>query len=101
NGASLPNQRRDWIKFMVAQEQKYWKTMRDHLKKMIGYRGIVFGTIISTSTPNAQAGMDVVDTHSYWEHPQFPGDAWDSNNWLINNRSIVNHLDNALTGLAV
>jgi len=101
NGASLPNQRRDWIKFMVAQEQKYWKTMRDHLKKTIGYRGIVFGTIISTSTPNAQAGMDVVDTHSYWEHPQFPGDAWDSNNWLINNRSIVNHLDNALTGLAV
>ncbi len=100
-GPSLPNQRRDWVEFMVAQEQWYWKTMRDYLKKTIGYRGLVFGTIISTSTPNAQSGMDVVDTHSYWEHPQFPGDAWDPNNWFINNRSIVNHLDNALTGLAV
>ncbi len=101
NGASLPNQRRDWITFMVAQEQWYWKTMRDHVKKTIGYPGLVFGTIISTSTPNAQSGMDVVDTHSYWEHPVFPEAAWDPVRWTINNRSMVNHLDNALTGLAV
>lgn len=100
-GGSLPGQRRDWVRYLVDTEAAYWKTMRDYVKTTLGYKGLVFGTIVSTSSPNLQAALDVVDTHAYWQHPQFPGTAWDPNNWTIENVSMVNALDNTLTGLAV
>ncbi|MEZ5275140.1 MAG: carbohydrate binding domain-containing protein [Opitutaceae bacterium] len=82
--------RRDWVRFLVDLENRYWEEMRHHIKETIGYQGLVFGTIISNSPPNVQARLDVVDSHAYWQHPEFPGIPWDADNWTINNVSMVN-----------
>lgn len=89
-GATL-GQRRDWVRFALDLEKKYWDEMRRYVKEELGYRGIVFATIISNSPPNTQSGMDAMDSHAYWQHPQFPsGQDWSPDNWTVNNVSMVN-----------
>jgi hypothetical protein len=89
-GATL-GQRRDWVNFALDLERNYWDEMRRYVKEELGYRGIVFATIISNSTPNAQGGMDAMDSHAYWQHPQFPaGQDWSPDNWTVTNISMVN-----------
>ena len=90
-GATL-GQRRDWVQFALDLEKRYWNEMRRYVKEDLGYPGIVFATIISNSPPNAQSGMDAMDSHAYWQHPQFPaGQAWSPDNWTVNNVSMVNN----------
>ena len=90
SGATL-EQRKDWVRFALQMERKYWEEMRRYLKEDLGYAGIVWGTIISNSPPNAQAAMDAMDSHAYWQHPQFPaGQDWNPDNWTVNNVSMVN-----------
>ena len=33
-----------------------------------------------------------MDSHFYWQHPNFPGTAWDPSNWTLPNTSMVNNL---------
>ena len=82
--------RRDWFRFLLQTEENYWKTMRDHVKITLGSQSLIFGTIIGCSTPNLMANFDVVDTHSYWQHPSFPGIPWDSVDWYVKNSAMVN-----------
>jgi hypothetical protein len=35
--------------------------------------------------------MDFVDTHTYWDHPNFPRKAWDSKDWVIDNDAMVDN----------
>lgn len=102
-GTGTLEQRRDWTRFLLHLERAYWTGMRDHIKGACGYAGLVFGTIIANSPPNEQAQLDVVDTHSYWQHPVFPANAdWDPLNWTVNNVSMVNSPTNStLTSLAL
>jgi hypothetical protein len=102
-GSATLEQRRDWTRFLLQLERTYWTAMRDHIKTTCGYGGLVFGTIISNSPPNEQARLDVVDSHSYWQHPQFPANSdWDPVNWTVNNVSMVNSpASSTLSGLAV
>ncbi|GIU77877.1 MAG: hypothetical protein KatS3mg005_1115 [Bryobacteraceae bacterium] len=89
-GATL-GQRRDWVRFALDLEKKYWDEMRRYVKEELGYRGVVFATIIANSPPNAQSGMDAMDSHAYWQHPQFPaGQDWSPDNWTVTNVSMVN-----------
>lgn len=89
-GSSTAAQMEDWFRYMLASEATYWDTMYDYLKTDLGFEGLVFGTIVSNSPAGMQARMDVVDSHYYWQHPVFPGQAWDPNNWNIPNTSAVN-----------
>lgn len=93
--------RTDMVRFLWDTEKRYWETMRRCVKEEVGYKGIVIGTIIGCSTPNLQAGFDAADAHAYWEHPEFPGRPWDSENWTIRNRSIVNTPGGVLGMLAM
>ena len=36
-----------------------------------------------------QKEMDFIDNHSYWDHPQFPDNPWDRNDWVINNTPML------------
>ena len=36
-----------------------------------------------------QAQLDVVDAHSYWQHPHFPHRPWDMNDWTVKNVSMA------------
>ncbi len=94
--------RRDWLRFLRDLESSYYAEMVGHLRTNIGYTGLIFGTIMACSPATVQAGMDVIDGHAYWQHPQFPGQPWDSLNWYEPNISMVNTLadDNTLAGLA-
>lgn len=94
--------RRDWLRFLRDLEYDYYRAMLAHLRGSIGYNGLVFGTIMSTSPATVQSRLDVIDGHAYWQHPQFPGADWDSHNWFEPNISMVNTLgnDNTLAGLA-
>ncbi len=100
-GATL-GQRRDWVRFALDLERKYWEEMRRYVKEDLGYRGIVFATIIANSPPNTQAAMDAIDSHAYWQHPQFPsGQDWNPDNWTVDNVSMVNNpAGSTLAGIA-
>lgn len=102
SGAATAGQTRDWIACLLALETTYWDTMKLHVTSTLGYRGIVWGTIISNGTPNTQAGLDAMDSHAYWQHPQFlEGRDWDPDLWTVDNSSTVNSpASNTLTGIA-
>jgi hypothetical protein len=94
--------RRDWLRFIRDLEYAYNDTLLGHIRTNLGYTGLVFGTIMANSPATVQSRLDVIDGHAYWQHPQFPGQPWDSVNWYVPNVSMVNTLgdDNALAGLA-
>lgn len=94
------NARADWLTFLRELENEYYIEMVRHIRTDLGYPGLVFGTIMANSPATVQSGLDVIDGHAYWQHPEFPGQPWDSINWYVPNVSIVNTLDNPLAGLA-
>src|SRR5260370_11111377 len=75
--------------------------MQHYLKDDLRVRGVVIGNIVGCSTRNLMAGFDAVDTHAYWQHPQFPGRPWDADNWTVGNSSMVNDAGGTLRGLAL
>lgn len=89
--------RRDWFRFLLETEDAYWIAMRDFIKGTLGARSPVVGTVIGTSTPNLMARFDVVDTHSYWRHPEFPRQPWSSTDWYVRNDAMVNATPSAST----
>jgi hypothetical protein len=92
--------RRDWVEFLRDLETEYYDTMVAHLRGPLQYPGLIFGTIMANSPATVQSRMDVIDSHAYWQHPDFPGTPWDSVNWTVQNISMVNTLDNTLSGIA-
>jgi hypothetical protein len=92
---------RDWVRFLWETEDAYWQEMQRYLKEDLHVKGVVMGTIVGCSTPNLMARLGAVDSHAYWQHPQFPGRPWDPENWTIQNRSMVNEVGGTLPGLAL
>lgn len=91
----------DWRRFLWETEDAYWQGLYGYLKQDLGLQSLVIGTAVGCSTPVMMAGLDVVDTHAYWEHPRFPGRPWDLDNWLIGQRSMVNERGGTLPDLAL
>ena len=83
----------DFCDFLLDMEAKYWDEMYRFLKEDIKVRQPVCGTQLQYGSTHVQAAMDYCDIHAYWNHPVFPGRAWDRNDWYVRNRSLVNHLD--------
>ena len=92
--------RNDFIDFLWDTERSYWHGMYRFLKDELKVKSIVSGTQLSYSPVHIQAALDYIDAHSYWHHPHFPGRPWDSNNWYVRNRALVNHPGGTLAGLA-
>ncbi|MDR3198216.1 MAG: carbohydrate binding domain-containing protein, partial [Planctomycetaceae bacterium] len=83
----------DFCDFLFDIEAKYWDEMYRFLKDEIKVKQPVSGTQLEYGSAHAQAKMDYCDIHAYWNHPHFPGKAWDGNNWYLRNIALVNHLD--------
>ncbi len=81
--------RRDWLRFLRDLESLYYAEMVAHLRTNLRYPGLIFGTIMANSPATVQSTMDVIDSHAYWKHPVFPGVAWDSSNWYVENVSMT------------
>ena len=100
-GGRTEEAQKDWIRFLWETERDYWQAMRDYLKRDLGVQAPLIGTIVGCSTPNLMAELDVVDSHGYWQHPRFPGRAWDSQNWFVENVSMVNEAGGVPADLAL
>ena len=90
----------DFIQFLWDTERDYWTGMFRFLKDDLKVRSLVAGTQLGWSPVHVQAALDYIDTHSYWQHPHFPGRPWDSRNWTVRNTALVNEPAGTLGGLA-
>jgi len=82
----------DRLIFLAETEKAYFDGMRSFIKQDLGSKALVTGTIVfGPLGMYAQSDMDYVDSHSYWQHPTFPGRPWDSNNWLIEQKAMTDY----------
>jgi hypothetical protein len=100
--AETPVRALDRVRFFIVTEKAYYDGMREYLKKDLGLKTLVTGTIIfGPQGFYSQGDMDYIDAHAYWQHPQFPGKSWDANNWLVQQEAMVDHPDRStLVGLS-
>ncbi|GAA0569758.1 carbohydrate binding domain-containing protein [Rhizomicrobium electricum] len=80
-----PAAQRDWLNFLWDTEVGYWREMQRFLKEDLGVKPPIVGSQAVYSPAPIQSMLDVVDDHSYWQHPHFPGRPWDPDNWRIKN----------------
>ncbi len=80
-----PNAQEEWMRFLWSTEESYWPGMQRFLREELGVRALVVGTQLGWSPFPIQQKLDVIDSHSYWQHPHFPGRPWDSENWTVKN----------------
>lgn len=92
---------RDWLRFLVETEDRYWRAMYRILKDELQVQAAIGGTIVGCSTPNLMARLDWVDTHAYWQHPRFPGRPWDAEHWIVENKTMVHERGGTLPDLAL
>ncbi|HUU58395.1 MAG TPA: hypothetical protein VMZ50_02525, partial [Phycisphaerae bacterium] len=92
----------DRMRFLAETEKAYFDGMYAFVKKELGCKALVTGTIVFGPLGlYAQSGMDYIDAHAYWNHPQFPGRPWDPANWTVEQTAMVDHPDRSpLFGLA-
>ena len=85
-----PAAKRDFVAFLFDLENEYWQTMYHYVKDELKAAAPVSGTQLEYGSHFAQAALDYCDLHAYWNHPVFPGVAWDGGNWYVKNRALVN-----------
>lgn len=82
----------DWKLFALQTELLYGETLRNVIRKEAGYGGLLLDTQCTYGgLPGLlrETAFDIIDTHSYWQHPEFIGKAWGPN-WVVRNRSMAN-----------
>jgi hypothetical protein len=92
----------DRMIFLAETEKAYFDGMRSYIRNDLGCGALVTGTIVFGPLGlYAQSDMDYIDSHAYWQHPTFPGQPWDPANWLIEQKPMTDHPDEAtLFGIA-
>ena len=89
-GSRLPaGLHEEWISYLYEVEESYWARMHAFLRDTLGSKALIAGTIVGCTTPDIMARFDIIDTHSYWNHPAFPGKSWDSKDNYVTNTSIL------------
>jgi hypothetical protein len=80
----------DRCRFLADAEKDYFDNMYSFIKKNLGAKALVTGTIVFGPLGlYGQSDMDFVDSHAYWQHPHFPGRPWDPSNWIVNQTAMV------------
>ncbi len=78
---------RDYVGYLMQVEADYITALRGTIRAT----GATAAITCSQASYGGLAGQwreaqnDWVDAHAYWQHPQFPGKAWDGNNYRIGN----------------
>jgi hypothetical protein len=82
---------RDYVAYLMQIEDAYIAALRQTVRGT----GATAAITCSQASYGGLAGQlresrnDWVDSHAYWQHPQFPGRAWDSGNWRIGDTPMV------------
>lgn len=90
--AGATNERfRDEGRFYLELELRYDKTMSRFLREVLKVRALIEGTNENYGLPSleAQATLDLMDCHAYWEHPVFPHQPWSGTDWNIRNTAML------------
>jgi hypothetical protein len=94
--------RLDIVRFLRDTEVGFYRDMVAYLKDDVGCRMPITGTAAGNTPSHVAAEtVDFLDSHNYWQHPNFPRRPWDPEDWVVANRPMVNDpRDSTLTGLA-
>lgn len=94
-------QQSTWLSFLWDIELKYWTEMRDFIKIELQAKPLLIGTQTQFSPTEIQKIFDVVDDHSYWQHPEFPN-GWSDEHWTINHKTMTeSQTGGSIPGLAM
>ncbi len=86
----------DRMVFLAETEKAYFDDMRSYIRDDLSCGALITGTIVFGPLGlYAQSDMDFIDSHAYWQHPRFPGRPWDASNWLIEQKPMTDHPDEA------
>ena len=91
-GAPTTRQWADWIAFLAGIDRSFAEEMRAFLRNDLGVKApMVCSQINFSGLPalDREQSMEFADTHTYWQHPNFPGAGWDRANWTIDNSPMV------------
>jgi len=92
----------DRLRFLAETEKAYFDDMRSYIKNDLGCDALVTGTIVFGPLGlYTQSDMDFIDSHAYWQHPRFPNDPWDPDDWYVEQKPMTDYINEAtLFGLA-
>jgi hypothetical protein len=89
-GGQTAARTQDTWRFLAETEKHFWDTMYASVKRDLSCKAMVTGTIVfGPLGMYGQSDMDFVDAHAYWHHPNFPGRPWDSENWTVDQKAMV------------
>ena len=92
----VAQRQRDRMIFLAETEKDFFDGMRSFIRHDLGCQALITGTIVFGPLGlYGQSDMDFIDAHAYWQHPRFPNRPWDQNDWLIEQRSMVDHPEQA------
>ncbi|MEP7107948.1 MAG: carbohydrate binding domain-containing protein [Ferruginibacter sp.] len=82
---------KDLSTFYITLQKNFLEDMRSYLRNTLGVTAPVTGNNAFTGIQEGleNENLDYYDDHAYWDHPNFPGIAWDANNWFISNTPMV------------
>ena len=87
---------REWYAFLWTLEQRYWSGMRNFLKDELKVRSLLVGTQLGWSPFPIQSQFDVIDSHAYWQHPDFSGNGWNEAVWIVKNIPMAGRPDGGI-----
>lgn len=78
----------DIAEFYISLQKNFMENMRSYLRDSLGVTAPITGTnaLVGIQEGFQHENLDFIDDHSYWDHPTFPGVAWDADNWKIGNQ---------------
>lgn len=95
---------RDFLMFLADTDRAYFNRLRrvvqaeTHALMPVTGTQMHYGGVLNF---DSQAQMDYLDEHVYIDHPNFPGTAWDRNDWRIRNSAVSAGELNSLLALAL
>jgi hypothetical protein len=84
---------KDWYAFLWSLEEKYWPGMYRFIREELKAKSLILGTQLFWSPFPIQQQLDMIDSHAYWQHPDFPNRQWDMSDWTVKNDSMSGAAD--------
>ncbi len=82
----------DWIDFLAQVDRSYSDSFRDFLRNELKLQNLICDSQVQwggTTGYYRELGSDFIDTHAYWQHPEFLGGSWNPEHWKVERRSQV------------
>lgn len=81
----------DIAAFYLYLQRSHFEDLSAYLQEELGVPAPITGTnaLGGVSDASLHEGLGYFDDHNYWDHPWFPGNAWDPYNWLIRNEPLL------------